>query len=77
MSDIPRMRKASLQWRLREIIGRDAYKVPVMTFHSFGTDIMNQYPEYFYSGASFRPADELTWLRIVAEIWIHYHMTIR
>lgn len=58
----------AMKKRLREIIGRDAYKVPVMTFHSFGTDIMNQYPEYFYSGASFRPADELAQLRIVAEI---------
>lgn len=58
----------AMKKRLREIIGRDAYKVPVMTFHSFGTDIMNQYPEYFYSGASFRPADELTQLRIVTDI---------
>ena len=58
----------AMKKRLREIIGRDAYKVPVMTFHSFGTDIMNQYPEYFYSGASFRPADELTQLRIINDI---------
>jgi DNA helicase-2/ATP-dependent DNA helicase PcrA len=58
----------AMKKRLREIIGRDAYKVPVMTFHSFGTDIMNQYPEHFYSGASFRPADELTQLRIINDI---------
>lgn len=58
----------AMKKRLREIIGRDAYKVPVMTFHSFGTDIMNQYPEYFYSGASFRPADELTQLQIITDI---------
>lgn len=58
----------AMKKRLREIIGRDAYKVPVMTFHSFGTDIMNQYPEHFYSGASFRPADELMQLGIITDI---------
>lgn len=58
----------AMKKRLRDIIGRDAYKVPVMTFHSFGTDVMNQYPEYFYSGASFRPADELAQRKIITDI---------
>lgn len=58
----------AMQKRLREIIGRDAAKVSIFTFHAFGTEIMNKYREYFYSGASFRPADDLERHRIVTEI---------
>lgn len=58
----------AMQKRLREIIGRDASKVSIFTFHAFGTEIMNKYREYFYSGASFRPADDLERHNIVTEI---------
>ena len=37
--------------RLFELIGAEAYKVVVRTFHSFAADIMNQYPDYFWNGA--------------------------
>ncbi len=51
---------AAMRERLASIIGADAYKVAIHTFHSFGSEIINQYSEFFYSGASFRPADELS-----------------
>jgi DNA helicase-2/ATP-dependent DNA helicase PcrA len=54
--------------RLSQIIGADAYKVSVHTFHSFGSEIISRHPEYFYNGALFRPADELTTLEILDEI---------
>lgn len=50
----------AMRERLAGLIGADAYKVAIHTFHSFGTEIINQYAEYFYHGAHFRPADELS-----------------
>lgn len=58
----------AMQKRLIDIIGRDAYNVSIFTFHAFGTEIMSKYREYFYSGADFRPADDLARHRIVTEI---------
>lgn len=50
----------AMRERLAGLIGADAYKVAIHTFHSFGTEIINKYAEYFYHGAHFRPADELS-----------------
>ena len=58
----------AMQKRLIDIIGRDAYGVSIFTFHAFGTEIMNKYREYFYSGAEVRPADDLARHRIITEI---------
>ncbi len=58
----------AMQKRLREIVGRDAYGVSIYTFHAFGTEIMSRYREYFYRGAQFRPADELSVHRIITSI---------
>lgn len=41
----------NMQSRLREIIGGEAGKVAVHTFHAFCSDIRNRYPEYFYEGS--------------------------
>lgn len=49
----------AMRERLADIIGPDAYKVAIHTFHSFGTEIIGQYNEYFYRGAHFEPADDL------------------
>ncbi|MCK4524950.1 MAG: ATP-dependent helicase [Candidatus Andersenbacteria bacterium] len=54
--------------RLSGIIGQDAYGVAIHTFHSFGSEIINQNPEYFYQGAIFNPADDLAQVEIIEEI---------
>ena len=54
--------------RLSTIIGADAYKVDINTFHGFGTSVINRYSEYFYNGASYQPADDLTQGEIIADI---------
>ena len=59
---------ANMRQRLRQIIGEDAYKIAIHTFHSFGTEIINQHREYFFHGADSQPADELTQHQIVAGI---------
>ena len=50
----------AMRQRLVEIIGSDAYKIAVQTFHSFGTEIINRNAAYFYNGASFQPASDVT-----------------
>jgi DNA helicase-2/ATP-dependent DNA helicase PcrA len=59
---------ANMTERMSQIFGADAYKVAVHTFHSFGSEIISRHPEYFYNGAVFQPADELTTLEILDEI---------
>ena len=59
---------ANMRQRLRQIIGEDAYKIAIHTFHSFGTEIINQHHQYFFHGADSQPADELTQHQIVAGI---------
>lgn len=51
---------AAMRERLTHIIGVNAYKVAIHTFHSFGTEVINQNGEFFYHGAHFRAADELS-----------------
>ena len=59
---------ANMRQRLRQIIGEDAYKIAIHTFHSFGTEIISQHREYFFHGADSQPADELTQHQIVTGI---------
>jgi DNA helicase-2/ATP-dependent DNA helicase PcrA len=59
----------AMRERLAGIIGPDAYKVAIHTFHSFGMETMNHHAEYFYHGASFKPADELTSHSLLTDIF--------
>ncbi len=58
----------AMRERLTSIIGADAYKVAIHTFHSFGSEIINQNRQFFYGGAEFRPADELSSYEILRDI---------
>lgn len=60
---------SAMRERLVSIIGQVAYKVAIHTFHSFGTEIINQYREHFYRGAHFQPADELRQIEILQGIF--------
>ena len=59
----------AMRERLVSIIGADAYKIAIHTFHSFGTEIINQNGEFFYQGANFRASDELSSYQILREIF--------
>ena len=59
----------AMRKRLTEIIGKEAYKVAIHTFHSFGTEVINQNGEYFYQGASFRPASDLSAYELLRSIF--------
>jgi DNA helicase-2/ATP-dependent DNA helicase PcrA len=60
---------SEMRKRLTSIIGKDAYKVAIHTFHSFGSEVINQNGQYFYSGAHFRPADQLSSYQILRQIF--------
>ncbi len=59
----------AMRERLAAIIGPAAYKVAIHTFHSFGTDSINQNREYFYNGATYQAADEITSYEIMEELF--------
>lgn len=60
---------SAMRQRLVGIIGKEAYKVSINTFHSFGTEIINKYREYFYNNAIFSPADEIAQYQILQSIF--------
>jgi len=60
---------AAMRERLIGIIGKEAYKVAIHTFHSFGTEVINQHREYFYNGADFQPADDLARYELLRTIF--------
>jgi len=59
----------NMRERLAELIGQEAYRVSIHTFHNFGVEIINHHPEFFYNGAIFSPADELAQIEILEEIF--------
>jgi len=59
----------AMRERLSQIIGQDAYKIAIHTFHSFGSEVINQNGEFFYHGAHFRPADELSSHELISKIF--------
>lgn len=59
----------AMRERLIGIIGKDAYKVAIHTFHGFGTEVINQNREFFYRGAMFEPADDLNRYEILRSIF--------
>jgi len=61
--------QVAMRERLVGIIGKDAYKVAIHTFHSFGSEIMAQNREYFYRGAAFEPADDIKQYEILRSIF--------
>ncbi len=58
----------NMRQRLAGLIGHQAYKVTINTFHGFSSDIIGRYGEYFYSGATLQPADDLTKIEILQNI---------
>lgn len=59
----------NMRQRLADLIGQDAYNVAIHTFHSFGSEVIQEYPEYFHEGARRKPADELAKIEILQQIF--------
>lgn len=58
----------NMQKRLAGLIGAEAYKVHISTFHAFGKEIINRYPDYFYKGVTYKALDELMALEILEQV---------
>lgn len=66
----------NMRTRLATMIGSSAYDVHISTYHSFGSDIIKSYPDYFRQinletnedSRLERPIDELAKTRIISEI---------
>lgn len=61
--------QVAMRERLVSIIGKDAYKVAIHTFHSFGSEVMSQNREFFYRNALFEPADDLKQYEVLRSIF--------
>jgi DNA helicase-2/ATP-dependent DNA helicase PcrA len=59
----------NMRERLETLIGADAYRVAIYTFHGFCTDIIGRYPEYFFNESHFRPASDLLQSEILKAIF--------
>ena len=58
----------SMKLRLRELIGPEAYRVTVATFHGFANSIIQDYPEYFPDIVGSSPIDEAEQINILRKI---------
>ena len=58
----------TMKERLINLIGEDAYKVPINTFHGFCQKIIEEYPQYFYKGAGYNVASRSIRVSILEEI---------
>jgi len=63
------MRVANMRDRLIGIIGQPAYHVAIHTFHSFGADVINQYPDYFTDRQLLQQIDELGRYELLQDIF--------
>ncbi len=60
---------SEMRTRLREIIGGDAARIAVHTFHSFGTEIIANYPEYFdYYRRDLTPLDDIGRFELIEKL---------
>ncbi len=58
----------NMRERLIDLIGEEAYRVSVYTFHAFCKKIIENHPEYFYKGVSFNLATRVTQTGIIEKL---------
>jgi DNA helicase-2/ATP-dependent DNA helicase PcrA len=58
----------NMRERLVSLIGEAGYRVAVYTFHSFASDVISRYGEYFFDGAQYRPATDVERIGIVEKV---------
>ncbi len=59
----------NMRERLESIIGQAAYHVSIHTFHSFGADIISQYPDFFNDRELIQQVDELGSYELLKDIF--------
>lgn len=59
----------NMRERLAALIGQDAYRVGIFTFHAFCNHVISRYPEFFWEATHFTHADDITRAEILTEIF--------
>jgi DNA helicase-2/ATP-dependent DNA helicase PcrA len=59
----------NMRERLESIIGQPAYHVAIHTFHSFGGEVINQFPDYFTRRQLLQQVDELGQYELLKNIF--------
>ncbi len=59
---------ANMRKRMIGLIGDDAHRLPIYTFHSFCQEIIENNPDKFFSGADYTPADQFLKMDVIESI---------
>lgn len=58
----------NMKQRVIKLAGSEATKLPVKTFHSFASEVMNLYPDYFWNAARLSVAPDSVQLEVIESI---------
>ncbi len=58
----------NMKQRIIKLAGAEATKLPVKTFHSFASEVMNIYPDYFWNAAKLSVAPDSVQLEVIESI---------
>ena len=59
----------NMRERLASLIGGDAYRVSIFTFHAFCNHIITRHPEYFWKAAHFSQANDIARAEILQSLF--------
>jgi DNA helicase-2/ATP-dependent DNA helicase PcrA len=59
----------NMRERLAGLLGSDAYRVSIFTFHGFCNHIISRYPEYFFTAARFSQANDVARAEILESLF--------
>lgn len=59
----------NMRERLFTLIGPEAYRVSIFTFHAFCNHVISRYPEYFWQAAHFSQANDITRAQILESLF--------
>ena len=59
----------NMRERLASLIGGDAYRVSIFTFHAFCNHIISRHPEYFWKAAHFSQANDIARAEILQSLF--------
>lgn len=60
----------NMRERLSSLIGQDAYRVSIFTFHAFCNHVIARFPEYFWQAAHFSQANDVARAEILQAIFM-------
>jgi DNA helicase-2/ATP-dependent DNA helicase PcrA len=60
----------NMRERLASLIGGDAYRVSIFTFHAFCNHIISRHPEYFWKAAHFSQANDIARAEILQSLFM-------